>query len=67
MITDKPICNICSDQTRDQTILMVVSDAKDVFQIEKMKTYQGIYHVLGGLIDFFAWYNRQRPSYRYPP
>lgn len=52
MITDKPICNICSDQTRDQTILMVVSDAKDVFQIEKMKTYQGIYHVLGGLIDF---------------
>jgi recombination protein RecR len=52
MITDKPICDICSDQTRDKEILMVVSDAKDVFQIEKMKTYHGVYHVLGGLIDF---------------
>ena len=52
MITDQPICHICKDQTRDHETLMVVSDAKDVFQIEKMKTYHGVYHVLGGLIDF---------------
>ena len=52
MITDKPICDLCSDQTRDKQTLMVVSDAKDVFQVEKMKTYHGVYHVLGGLIDF---------------
>jgi recombination protein RecR len=52
MITDQPTCNICQDQSRDHKMLMVVSDAKDVFQIEKMKTYRGVYHVLGGLIDF---------------
>lgn len=52
MITDKPVCDLCSDQTRDKETLMVVSDAKDVFQVEKMKTYHGVYHVLGGLIDF---------------
>lgn len=52
MITDQPICSICKDETRDHKTLMVVADAKDVFQIEKMKTYHGVYHVLGGLIDF---------------
>lgn len=52
MITDKPLCDICQDETRDKRLLMVVSDAKDVFQVEKMKTYHGVYHVLGGLIDF---------------
>lgn len=52
MITDQPICEICKDQTRDKEMLMVVADAKDVFQVEKMKTYHGVYHVLGGLIDF---------------
>lgn len=52
MITDKPICDLCSDRTRDKQTLMVVSDAKDVFQVEKMKTYHGVYHILGGLIDF---------------
>ncbi|MDY0075190.1 MAG: recombination mediator RecR [Acholeplasmataceae bacterium] len=52
MITDQDICSICKDEHRDHSILMVVSDAKDVFQIEKMKTYRGMYHVLGGLIDF---------------
>lgn len=31
---------------------MVVADSKDVFMMEKMETYKGQYHVLGGLIDF---------------
>ncbi len=52
MITDHDICEICSDPTRDHETLMVVADAKDVFIMEKMKTYHGVYHVLGGLVDF---------------
>ena len=52
MITDHDICEICSDPSRDHETLMVVADAKDVFIMEKMKTYHGVYHVLGGLVDF---------------
>ena len=52
MLTDRDLCHICADETRDQTQIMVVSDAKDVFILEKMNSYQGVYHVLGGLIDF---------------
>jgi recombination protein RecR len=52
MITDQDICEICSNSLRDHDQLMVVSDAKDVFALEKMKSYTGVYHVLGGLIDF---------------
>ena len=52
MITDHDMCEICSNPLRDHDQLMVVSDAKDVFALEKMKSYTGVYHVLGGLIDF---------------
>jgi recombination protein RecR len=52
MLTDKDICDVCADHDRDQETIMVVADAKDVFILEKMKSYQGAYHVLGGLIDF---------------
>ena len=52
MLTDHDICEICSDPTRDHETLMVVADAKDVFIMEKMKTYHGVYHVLGGLVYF---------------
>lgn len=52
MLTDHDICEICADSTRDHETLMVVADAKDVFIMEKMKTYHGVYHVLGGLVDF---------------
>lgn len=52
MLTDNDICDVCSSKDRDQTTIMVVADAKDVFILEKMKSYQGAYHVLGGLIDF---------------
>jgi recombination protein RecR len=52
MITDHDVCEICSNPNRDHHIIMVVADAKDVFVMEKMKTYHGLYHVLGGLVDF---------------
>jgi len=52
MITDHDICDICNNSLRNQEILMVVADAKDIFVMEKMGTYLGVYHVLGGLVDF---------------
>jgi recombination protein RecR len=52
MITDQNVCEICRDPNRETTQLMVVADAKDVFMMEKMRTYHGLYHVLGGLVDF---------------
>ncbi|MBN2300779.1 MAG: recombination protein RecR [Acholeplasmataceae bacterium] len=52
MITDHEICDICSNPHRDHETLMVVADAKDVFIMEKMQSYHGVYHVLGGLVDF---------------
>ncbi|PKK97486.1 MAG: recombination protein RecR [Tenericutes bacterium HGW-Tenericutes-3] len=52
MITDHDVCDICANNERDHETLMVVADAKDVFVMEKMKTYHGVYHVLGGLVDF---------------
>ncbi len=52
MITDKDKCYVCSDNSRDSQLLMVVADAKDIFVMEKIKTFNGVYHVLGGLVDF---------------
>ncbi len=52
MLTDHDLCDICSNPHRDQSTVMVVADAKDIFVLEKMQSYQGVYHVLGGLIDF---------------
>lgn len=52
MLTEDDVCEICSNKNRDDNTIMVVSDSKDVFSLEKMKSYFGKYHVLGGLIDF---------------
>jgi len=47
----EPICNICSNPNRDETIICVVGDSKDVIALEKTREYQGKYHVLGGVIS----------------
>lgn len=52
MLTEDDVCSICKDTNRDERTLMVVSDSKDVFAFEKMRTYFGKYHILEGLIDF---------------
>lgn len=49
--TDKPICDICNDSTRDRTVVCVVEDAKDVVAFERTREYHGLYHVLHGLIS----------------
>lgn len=49
-LTDKNICEVCLDETRDEKII-VVESSKDVNVFEKTKQYQGKYHVLNGLIS----------------
>lgn len=50
-LTDNEVCSICSDSYRDKTKIIVVKDPKDVFNIEKLGNFNGLYHVLGGLIS----------------
>ena len=52
-ITDQDLCFVCSDKGRNKDELIVVENAKDVFLLEKMGTFSGYYHVLGGLISPF--------------
>ncbi len=51
MLTNQDTCEICLDNTRDTSKIIVVKDTKDVFQLEKIKQYNGQYHVLNGLIS----------------
>lgn len=44
-------CTICADPTRDQTIICVVEEAKDIIAFEKMGMFRGLYHVLGGVLS----------------
>jgi recombination protein RecR len=50
-ISDAEICNICANPLRDHSLLCVVSDIRDVIAIENTGQYQGVYHVLGGVIS----------------
>ncbi|MDF2522120.1 MAG: recombination protein RecR, partial [Clostridia bacterium] len=50
-ITDEEICNICANPKRDNSIICVVEDAKDVVAMEKTKEFKGLYHVLHGAIS----------------
>ena len=50
-ITEEDPCAICSDRRRDQSVLCVVAEPKDVFAIERTLKHRGRYHVLGGLIS----------------
>ena len=50
-ITDQETCTICSDQSRDESVICVVEDSKDVIAMEKMKEFNGRYHVLHGSIS----------------
>lgn len=50
-ISDEEVCKICSDESRDSHILCVVESVRDVMAIERTGQYQGLYHVLGGVIS----------------
>lgn len=50
-ISDEEQCSICSNPKRDNDLLCVVADMRDVMAIERTGSYNGLYHVLGGVID----------------
>jgi recombination protein RecR len=50
-ISDTDICNICSDYSRDNSLVCVVENARDVMSVENTHQFNGIYHVLGGIIS----------------
>lgn len=50
-ISDSDTCNICKSIRRENSIICVVSDTRDVMAIENTNQYQGHYHILGGIIS----------------
>ncbi|MDY6050019.1 MAG: recombination mediator RecR [Corynebacterium sp.] len=53
-ISDKEVCQICADSSRDAGTICVVEEAKDIEVIERTGEYRGRYHVLGGALDPLA-------------
>lgn len=50
-VSQTEVCRICRDERRDQTLLCVVEEIRDVVAIERTREYRGLYHVLGGAIS----------------
>ncbi len=50
-ISDKELCNICSNPMRQQHLICVVENIRDVIAIESTQQFNGLYHVLGGIIS----------------
>jgi len=50
-ISDQEICGICSDAKREDSVICVVEDIRDIIAIENTNQYKGKYHVLGGIIS----------------
>lgn len=50
-LTDRALCPICDDETRDQSVICVVAEPKDVIAMERSREFRGTYHVLHGVIS----------------
>ena len=50
-LTDREICPICDDDTRDKGVICVVAEPKDVIAMERSREFRGVYHVLHGVIS----------------
>ena len=50
-LTDREVCPICADEERDHSLVCVVTDARAVMAMEKVREFRGVYHVLHGLIS----------------
>jgi len=50
-LTDRELCPICTDSSRDQRVICVVADPKDVIAMERSREFSGVYHVLHGVIS----------------
>lgn len=50
-LTDRDLCPICDDESRDHGLICVVADPKDVIAMERAREFTGVYHVLHGVIS----------------
>lgn len=50
-LTDQELCPICSDDSRDKSMICVVAEPRDVIAMERSREYRGVYHVLHGVIS----------------
>lgn len=50
-LTDRDVCRICDNPARDKSVICVVEEPKDVVAFEKTRDYEGLYHVLHGVIS----------------
>lgn len=50
-LTEREVCPICSDENRDKSVICVVEGPKDVSAFERTREYNGVYHVLHGLLS----------------
>lgn len=49
-IADEPVCGLCTSMRRDRSVICVVEDTRDVMALENTHQFNGLYHVLGGII-----------------
>ena len=49
-LTDREVCPICNDESRDHSVICVVAEPKDVIAMERSREFRGVYHVLHGVI-----------------
>ncbi|MGI6787329.1 MAG: recombination mediator RecR [Acholeplasmataceae bacterium] len=59
LITDINPCQICGNKLRNEELLMIVAESRDVYLLERTNVFKGKYHVLGGLIDFSRGINEK--------
>ena len=50
-LTDRELCTICTDDTRERDVVCVVAEPKDVIAMERSREFRGVYHVLHGVIS----------------
>lgn len=50
-LTDRSVCTICDDESRDRDVICVVAEPKDVIAMERSREFRGVYHVLHGVIS----------------
>ena len=50
-LTDQELCPICADSRRDHSVICVVAEPRDLIALERAREYQGVYHVLHGVIS----------------
>lgn len=50
-LSEEDLCLICKDKSRDTSTICLVEDVKNIIALEKVGTYNGLYHVIGGLIS----------------